>query len=87
MWDSEWNARFLRLMGGHHPPEVYAAPLISPRGLEAVLYADTGAEPRPFPDIALFEIFLQQAAAALERATLARELQVLRDSQLPTAAP
>jgi hypothetical protein len=87
IWDSEWNARFLNLLGGQRPREVYAAPLISPRGLEAVLYADNGTEPRPFPDIALLEIFLQQAAAALERATLARELQVLRDSQVPTAVP
>jgi CheY-like chemotaxis protein len=85
IWDSEWNARFLNLIGGQRPREVYAAPLISPRGLEAVLYADNGTEPRPFPDIALLEIFLQQAAAALERATLARELQVLRDSRIPAA--
>lgn len=86
IWDSEWNLRFLNLLGGQRPREVYAAPLISPRGLEGVLYADNSSEPRPFPDIALFEIFLQQATAALERASLAREVQVLRTSQVPTPA-
>ncbi len=85
MWDSEWNTRFLRLIGGQRPREVYAAPLISPRGHEALIYADNGGEPRPLPDIALLEIFLQQAAAAVERSILAREVQSLRQSQIPTA--
>lgn len=84
MWESEWNTRFLRLIGGQRPREVYAAPLISPRGLEAVLYADNGGEPRPLPDVALLEIFLQQAAAAVERSVLAREVQTLRQSSIPT---
>ncbi len=82
-WESEWNTRFIVQFGGHRPREVYCAPLISPRGLEGVLYADNGTEPRPFPDIALLEIFIQQASAALERATLARELHALRTSQIP----
>jgi CheY-like chemotaxis protein len=86
LWESEWNTRLLSTLGGPRPREIYTAPLISPRGLEGVLYADNGTEPRPFPDIALLEIFLQQASAALERATMARELQVLRTSQLPTPA-
>jgi CheY-like chemotaxis protein len=85
-WDSEWNTRFVALLGGPRPREVYTAPLMSPRGLEGVLYADNRTDPRPFPDIALLEIFLQQASAALERATLVRELEVLRTSQPPTAA-
>ncbi len=85
-WDSEWNTRLATLLGGPRPREVYTAPLTSPRGLEGVLYADNGTDPRPFPDIALLEIFLQQAAAALERATLARELQVWRASRPPEAA-
>ena len=85
-WDSEWNTRLASLLGGPRPREVYTAPLTSPRGLEGVLYADNGTDPRPFPDIALLEIFLQQAAAALERAMLSRELQVLRTSRTPEAA-
>jgi CheY-like chemotaxis protein len=85
-WDSEWNTRLASLLGGPRPREVYTAPLTSPRGLEGVLYADNGTDPRPFPDIALLEIFLQQAAAALERAMLSRELHTLRASQLPQPA-
>jgi GAF domain-containing protein len=56
---------------------VYTAPLISPRGIEAVLYADNATDQRVFPDVHLLEIFLQQSAAALERANLARELKRL----------
>ncbi|HEY1100442.1 MAG TPA: hypothetical protein VGF99_15995, partial [Myxococcota bacterium] len=85
-WDSEWNTRLVTTLGGPRPREVYTAPLTSPRGLEGILYADNGTEPRPFPDIALLEIFLQQAAAALERATLARELHELRTSRPPEPA-
>ncbi len=85
-WDSEWNSRFVGLLGGPRPREVYTAPLMSPRGLEGVLYADNSTDPRPFPDIALLEIFLQQASAALERATLVRELEVLRTSIPPGPA-
>lgn len=83
MWDSEWNTTLLSTLGGPRPREVYTAPLTSPKGIEAVIYADNATEPRPFPDIALLEIFLQQSAAAMERAMLARELKVLRDSQVP----
>jgi CheY-like chemotaxis protein len=86
VWESEWNTRLFSMLAGPRPRETYTAPLISPRGLEGVLYADNGTAARPFPDIALLEIFLQQASAALERATMARELDVLRASQLPTPA-
>lgn len=78
MWESEWNNMLLSTLGGPRPREVYTAPLWSPKGIEAVIYADNATEPRPFPDIALLEIFLQQSAAAMERAMLARELKVLR---------
>lgn len=86
-WDSEWNTRLSVSLGGPRPREVYTAPLMSPRGLEAVLYADNGTDPRPFPDIALLEIFLQQSAAALERADLAREVQNLRSRPPEPASP
>jgi CheY-like chemotaxis protein len=85
LWDSQWNTALLTLLGGPRPREVYTAPLCSPRGIECVVYADNATEPRPFPDIALLEIFLQQAAAAIERATLARQLKTLRASQPPIA--
>ena len=74
-YDSEWNLRLVQALGGPRPRDVYTAPLISPRGIEGVLYADNATDPRPFPDIHLMEIFLQQAAAALERATLSRQLK------------
>lgn len=87
-FDSEWNARFQSAMGGPKPSEVYTAPLSSPRGIEAVVYADNATDPRAFPDIALFEIFLQQAGAAIERSDLARQVKALvaGGSQIPVEA-
>lgn len=76
-FESEWNVRMANALGGPRPREVYTAPLISPRGLEAVIYADNAADARQFPDIQLFEIFLQQSAAALERANLKAQLKRL----------
>ena len=76
-FDSEWNTRLANTLGGPRPREVYTAPLLSPRGLEAVLYADNANDARQFPDIQLFEIFLQQSAAAMERANLKAQLKRL----------
>lgn len=76
-YDSEWNNRLLYALGGPRPREVYTAPLASPRGIEAVIYADNAIDGRPFPDIALLEIFLQQAGAALERWSLKRQVEEL----------
>lgn len=76
-FESEWNTRLANALGGPRPRDVYTAPLISPRGLEAVLYADNATDARQFPDIQLFEIFLQQSAAALERANLKSQLKRL----------
>lgn len=76
-FESEWNTRLASTLGGPRPREAYTAPLISPRGLEAVLYADNATDARQFPDIQLFEIFLQQSAAALERANLKAQLKRL----------
>jgi hypothetical protein len=76
-FDSEWNARLVQALGGPRPRDVYTAPLTSPRGIEALLYADNATDGRPFPDIQLFEIFLQQSGAALERQTLKQELKRL----------
>jgi CheY-like chemotaxis protein len=76
-FDSEWNLRLTAALGGPRPRDVYTAPLISPRGVEAVIYADNATDQRPFPDIHLLEIFLQQSAAAIERATLKQQLKRL----------
>jgi CheY-like chemotaxis protein len=71
---NEWNARLHAALGGTPPVDVFAAPLFSQRGLEGVLYADMQGQERSFPDVALLEIFLQQAAAALERLELVRTI-------------
>jgi CheY-like chemotaxis protein len=76
-FDSEHNSRLTSALGGPRPREVYTAPLISPRGVEGVIYADNATDARPFPDIHLLEIFLQQSAAAIERATLKNQLKRL----------
>ncbi len=76
-FDSEHNLRLISTLGGPRPREVYTAPLISPRGVECVIYADNATDARPFPDIHLLEIFLQQSAAAIERATLKNQLKRL----------
>jgi hypothetical protein len=52
-FDSEWNLRLTAALGGPRPRDVYTAPLTSPRGVEAVIYADNATDPRPFPDIHL----------------------------------
>ncbi len=83
-FESEWNLRLTEALGGPRPREVYTAPLLSPRGVEAVLYADNALDDHPFPDITLLEIFLQQAGAALERSDLVREVRNL--SQPPMDA-
>ncbi len=84
-FESEWNQRLTSSLGGRRPREVYTAPLLSPRGVEAVLYADNATDGRAFPDIALLEIFLQQAGAALERSALVRQLDALRLPRAPAA--
>jgi CheY-like chemotaxis protein len=76
-YDSEHNLRLISAFGGPRPREVYTAPLISPRGVENVIYADNATDPRAFPDIHLLEIFLQQSAAAIERSTLKNQLKRL----------
>jgi hypothetical protein len=81
-FDSEWNLRLTSALGGPRPRDVYTAPLTSPRGVEAVIYADNATDPRPFPDIHLLEIFLQQSAAAIERATLKNQLKRLMAATL-----
>lgn len=81
-FDSEWNLRLTAALGGPRPRDVYTAPLMSPRGVEAVIYADNATDPRPFPDIHLLEIFLQQSAAAIERATLKNQLKRLMAATL-----
>lgn len=76
-YESEWNTRLISALGGPRPREVYTAPLFSPRGLEAVLYADNAVDGRAFPDLSLFEIFLLQSGAAMERWSLMRRLHEL----------
>lgn len=76
-FESEWNHRLVSALGGPRPREVYTAPLLSRRGVEAVLYADNATDGRAFPDLALLEIFLQQAGAALERSSLVAQLERL----------
>jgi CheY-like chemotaxis protein len=66
-FDSEWNNRLLRSLGGPRPREVYTAPVFSPAGLEAVLYCDNALDGRAFGDVALLEILLQQSGAAIEK--------------------
>lgn len=73
-YDSEWNNRLVTALGGPRPREVYTAPIVSSRGLEAVLYADNALDNKPFPDLALLEIFLMQTGAAMERWNLKARL-------------
>jgi DNA-binding response OmpR family regulator len=86
-YESEWNLRLITTLGGPRPREVYTAPLMSPRGLEAVLYADNAGSHRAFPDVALLEIFVQQAGVAIERSSLVRKVETLmRETQPPGPA-
>lgn len=86
-YESEWNLRLITTLGGPRPREVYTAPLMSPRGLEAVLYADNAGSHRPFPDVALLEIFVQQAGVAIERSSLVRRVEdLMRSTQPPSSA-
>ena len=73
-----FNDSLLRQLGGPIPREVYTAPLMSSRGVEALLYADNAIDLRAFPNVELLEIFLQQSGAALERWSLKREIDELR---------
>ena len=82
-YESEWNLRLTDALGGPRPREVYTAPLMSARGLEAVLYADNAGSAQAFPDIALLEIFLQQAGVAIERSSLVREVERLAAGRHP----
>jgi CheY-like chemotaxis protein len=74
-------------LGARPGDELFIAPLFSPRGLEGVLLADNAGTDRRFPNLALVEIFLQQAAAAMERAALARAVAALQPSPATAAAP
>ncbi|MBM4281321.1 MAG: response regulator [Deltaproteobacteria bacterium] len=88
---SRWSTRaadeFLsEQLGARSGDDLFVAPLFSPRGAVTVLVADNAGLNRPFPKLALVEIFLQQAGAALERAALARTIEELR-SQPPRPSP
>ena len=72
-------------LGIERSAQLYVAPLFSPRGIEAVILADDAGAQRPFPNLALLEIFLQQAAAAMDRAVLARQVRWLESTAAPPA--
>jgi CheY-like chemotaxis protein len=76
-FESEWNGHLLGCIGGPRPKEVWTAPIISARGVEAVLFADNALDQRAFPDTSLLEIFLQQSGAAIERWGLKTKLAEL----------
>ena len=76
-FDSHWNDKLSATLGGPRPREVYTTALVSLRGVEGLLYADDAPTTRPFPNILLLEIFLQQSAAAMERAFLQHQLRRL----------
>jgi CheY-like chemotaxis protein len=73
-------------LGARAGEDAFVAPLFSPRGIEGVLLADNAGLPRRFPNLALIEIFLQQAAAAMERAALARQVGEL-SARLALSSP
>jgi CheY-like chemotaxis protein len=76
-YESEWNHRLVEVFGGPRPREVYTAPLLSNRGVEAILYADNALDPKPMPDLSLLEIFLQQSGAAIERWSMKQRLAAI----------
>lgn len=76
--DNEWGSKLTAAMGSSAPETIYTAPFFSPRGLEGVLYAEKGTQEADAQALTLFEIFLQQAGAALERNSLSKQLQELK---------
>ncbi|MEW5851960.1 MAG: response regulator [Myxococcota bacterium] len=73
-FESEWNRYLSERLGGPTPTDVFVAPILSTRQVEAVLYCDNAVDRRPLGDTQVLEIFLTQAGAAMERAALERRL-------------
>jgi DNA-binding NarL/FixJ family response regulator len=71
---SEWNRYLSDRLGGPTPSECYVAPVFCNRAVEAVLYCDNALDGHPLGDTQVLELFLLQAGAAMERASLERRL-------------
>jgi CheY-like chemotaxis protein len=78
-FQSEWNRYLAERLGGPVPSECFVAPVVSTRQVEAVLYCDNAVDGRPLGDTRVLEIFLTQAGAAMERASL--ELRLRREGE------
>ncbi|MFZ9886359.1 MAG: DUF4388 domain-containing protein [Myxococcota bacterium] len=73
------NEALLAALGTVRPSMVFAAPVFSAQGLEAVLYADNGSDDMPEIDLALLDVFLMQAGASLERWRLAQRVAAMEN--------
>lgn len=62
-------------LGGGIPEEVFIGPLVSQSRIVGFLYGDNLPEKRPVGDTQSLSIFLSQAALALEKSNLERQLQ------------
>jgi CheY-like chemotaxis protein len=80
-FESEWNRYLADRLGGPSPTEAYVAPIFCNRMVEAVLYCDNALDGRPLGDTQVLELFLTQAGAAMERASLEKRLMAQLSSQ------
>jgi hypothetical protein len=69
------NEELFAVLGSPRPTEMHVAPILSPRGIEAILCADQPVVGATDQDLALLDIFLQQAGSAFERKGLLKALQ------------
>ncbi len=75
-FESEWNRYLADRLGGPVPTECYVAPVFASRHVEAVLYGDNAPDGRALGDTQVLELFLTQAGAAMERASLEKRLAI-----------
>lgn len=69
------DAHIFDQLGGGVPEEVFIGPLVSQSRIVGFLYGDNLPEKRPVGDTQSLSIFLSQAALALEKSNLERQLQ------------
>jgi CheY-like chemotaxis protein len=80
--DSRWHQHLMGKIGRFRSSDVALLPLVAYREPIALLFGDNPETGRPFDGLEALEIFITQAAIALENAFLQRKLQTVEEAKV-----